>query len=64
MERINHTVEFYERKDGTLVAKMDDPPVEGHGEDLCEALSNLQYEVERFAENVHEAFSDIIRTEL
>ena len=64
MERLDHTVEFYEREDGKIVAKMDDPPIEAHGRDIRDALSDLRYEVGQFAEGVHEAFTDTIRNEL
>lgn len=43
MDRIDHTVKFYEREDAPydcrIVAKMDNPPVEGCGKDICDALS-------------------------
>ncbi len=69
MERLkDHTVEFYEREDAAydcrIVAKMDDPPVEGSGKDICDALSDLRHEVRRFSEGVHEAFDEVIRNEL
>lgn len=68
MDRIDHTVKFYEREDVPydcrIVAKMDDPPVEGCGKDICDALSDLRHEISRFSEGVHEAFDEAIRNEL
>lgn len=59
-----HTVKFYERDDGKLIAKMEDPPVEGHGDDLAEALDDLQYEIIQFGAGVHEAMEDVLESEL
>lgn len=45
MDRLEeHDVEFYERGDGRIIAKMEDPPVEGHGNTIAEALEDLAYE--------------------
>jgi hypothetical protein len=43
---------------------MDDPPVEGYGHDIGEALSDLKYEVDKFGEGVHEAIESILDIEL
>lgn len=61
MERLReHDIEFFEHDDGRLVAKMEDPPVEGHGDDIAEALDDLAYEVRQFADGVWEAFEQSI----
>lgn len=64
MERIEgHDIRFYERDDnlasGKILAKMEDPPVEGVGENIAEALEDLTYELHQFSKGV----ADAIKTE-
>lgn len=57
MERLEeHDVKFYKREDGRIVAKTEDPPVEGCGDDIAEALDDLAYEIRKFSKGVWEAF--------
>jgi len=61
MERLEeHDVKFCKREDGRIIAKMEDPPVEGHGDDIAEALDDLAYEIRQFSEGVWEAFEQSI----
>lgn len=62
MKRLEeHDIEFYERDDGRIVAKMEDPPVEGHGDDIAEALEDAAYEVRQFADGVSEALLESMK---
>lgn len=57
-----HSIKFYKREDGRIVAKMNDPPVEGHGDDVVEALESLTYEIRQFSEGVFEALETEIKS--
>lgn len=57
-----HSIKFYKREDGRIVAKMNDPPVEGHGDDVGEALESLTYEIRQFSEGVFEALETEIKS--
>lgn len=58
------SVNFYEREDGRIVAKMNDPPVEGHGDDIAEALEDLTYEIRQFSEGVFESLKTEVLEQL
>jgi hypothetical protein len=49
-----------EKDDGTVVVEIDDPPVEGYGSNVPEALRDAAYETEQFAEGVLEALYQAI----
>lgn len=57
-----HSIKFYKREDGRIVAKMNDPPVEGHGDDVAEALESLTYEIRQFSQGVFEALETEIKS--
>jgi hypothetical protein len=57
------TAKIEDTGNGEILVKIEDPPVEGRGRDLAEALRDAAYETERFAEGVWDALEQTVQQE-